>query len=327
MPFTGIVARNNVLEVNRPSPSIDIHLTNHGSDWLWAVFAIFAVLSIVNAFLYGLTNAKTNGLKKTLLIYPLFISSVMAFAYFSYASNLGYAGVPTEFNHVTTSRGLDVRQIFYAKYIGWFLSWPFVLTIFEISTHTLEYTNASSDFLTKAITLFQGLITKFLFTEVFVLGLLIGSLIESTYKWGFFTFSAISLLFTIFLIGTNISASSGLRRVTSVSHLLIIFQFVVWILYPINWGLSEGGNVIQPDSEAVFYGILDLITFAVIPTALTWINVASVDEEFFSKLTHFKLKQDSTDAEKSIGETPRHSGDTAVPANVNQTEANTEVTV
>lgn len=34
---------------------------------------------------------------------------------------------------------------------------------------------------------------------------------------------------------------------------------ILWILYPIAWGVCEGGNVIAPDSEAVFYGILDLL--------------------------------------------------------------------
>lgn len=33
----------------------------------------------------------------------------------------------------------------------------------------------------------------------------------------------------------------------------------LWILYPIAWGVCEGGNVISPDSEAIFYGILDLL--------------------------------------------------------------------
>ena len=26
-----------------------------------------------------------------------------------------------------------------------------------------------------------------------------------------------------------------------------------------SWGVSEGGNVIAPDSEAIFYGVLDLL--------------------------------------------------------------------
>ena len=34
----------------------------------------------------------------------------------------------------------------------------------------------------------------------------------------------------------------------------------LWLLYPICWGLSEGGNRITSDGEMVFYGILDLFT-------------------------------------------------------------------
>ncbi|KAJ4327386.1 hypothetical protein N0V84_002157 [Fusarium piperis] len=36
-------------------------------------------------------------------------------------------------------------------------------------------------------------------------------------------------------------------------------MLMVWICYPIAWDLREGGNIIGPDSEAVFYGILDLL--------------------------------------------------------------------
>ena len=34
---------------------------------------------------------------------------------------------------------------------------------------------------------------------------------------------------------------------------------VLWIIYPIAWGVCEGGNIISPDSEAVFYGVLDFM--------------------------------------------------------------------
>ena len=31
------------------------------------------------------------------------------------------------------------------------------------------------------------------------------------------------------------------------------------LMYPLVWGLSEGGNVLSPSGEMVWYGILDLI--------------------------------------------------------------------
>jgi hypothetical protein len=40
------------------------------------------------------------------------------------------------------------------------------------------------------------------------------------------------------------------------------------MLYPISWGLSEGGNVIHVDSETVFYGILDLFSQILFALAL-----------------------------------------------------------
>lgn len=45
---------------------------------------------------------------------------------------------------------------------------------------------------------------------------------------------------------------------------------LVWILYPVSWGVSEGGNVIAPDSEAIFYGILDLLAKPVFGALLIW---------------------------------------------------------
>ena len=48
--------------------------------------------------------------------------------------------------------------------------------------------------------------------------------------------------------------------VSRVFMLCGVWTISLWFLYPIAWGLCEGGNVIAPDSEAVFYGVLDLMT-------------------------------------------------------------------
>jgi bacteriorhodopsin len=47
---------------------------------------------------------------------------------------------------------------------------------------------------------------------------------------------------------------------------------LTWILYPIAWGCSEGGNRIAPDSEAVFYGILDIFSKIAFIGALLWFH-------------------------------------------------------
>lgn len=42
------------------------------------------------------------------------------------------------------------------------------------------------------------------------------------------------------------------------------------MLYPICWGISEGGNVISPDSEFIFYGILDCCLIPVSSALILW---------------------------------------------------------
>jgi len=52
-----------------------------------------------------------------------------------------------------------------------------------------------------------------------------------------------------------------------------VLTLFIWLLYPIAWGVCEGGNVITPDSEAAFYGVLDVIAKPVSPRTLYFNNL------------------------------------------------------
>lgn len=58
---------------------------------------------------------------------------------------------------------------------------------------------------------------------------------------------------------------SDVYRVYMMCGVLTLF---VWLCYPIAWGVSEGANIIAPDSEAVFYGVLDFLAKPVFSVAL-----------------------------------------------------------
>ena len=49
-----------------------------------------------------------------------------------------------------------------------------------------------------------------------------------------------------------------------------VWTLGLWCLYPVAWGLCEGGNVIAPDSEAAFYGALDVCAKPVFGALLLW---------------------------------------------------------
>lgn len=47
------------------------------------------------------------------------------------------------------------------------------------------------------------------------------------------------------------------RDIARLHYIVSGWVLLLWMIYPICWGVSEGGNVIAPDSEFIFYGILD----------------------------------------------------------------------
>jgi len=49
-----------------------------------------------------------------------------------------------------------------------------------------------------------------------------------------------------------------------------VWTIALWFLYPIAWGLSEGGNIITPNHEAIFYSVLDVLAKPVFGLILLW---------------------------------------------------------
>lgn len=54
------------------------------------------------------------------------------------------------------------------------------------------------------------------------------------------------------------------------------FVSFVLLLYPVAWGCAEGGNVISPTKEVVWYGILDLLLGLVFVFYFVW-SLRNVD--------------------------------------------------
>jgi bacteriorhodopsin len=231
--------RNHALDVN--PPNADKSLTVHGSDWLWAVTAIYFL-----SFLGFVAHCHIARHGERVFHY---LFSIAAFtggiAYFAMASDLGNTPVLTELNnggHKVT------RQFWYARYINWFVGWA-MLDIASLLLSGVSW----------ATVLFAiGL------TWIWVVSWLCGALISTTYKWAFFVFG----VFAYFLLALNLSywGLSSARRIGSARHYTFTTSLLlfVWMLYSIAWGLDEGGNKISVTSGFIFYGILDLITVPVL---------------------------------------------------------------
>ena len=111
-----------------------------------------------------------------------------------------------------------------------------------------------------------------LLDEVMIVTGLVGALTRSSYKWGYYTFGCFAFFFVaynvVFVARRHAYAlGAEIHRTFLITGVWTIF---LWFLYPIAWGLSEGGNVISPDGEAIFYGILDILAKPVFGALLIW---------------------------------------------------------
>ncbi|MCJ1332918.1 ion channel activity [Thelotrema lepadinum] len=175
------------------------------------------------------------------------ITMVAAVAYFSMGAGLGQVPIQVEFSRPGSAMvgSAGTREIFYVRYIDWFVTTPLLLL----------------DLLLTAGVPTPTILITILADEIMVVTGLVGALTQSSYKWGYWTFGMFAFFYVFYslvFIGRSHARALGPEpsRAFNMCGVLTIF---VWFLYPIAWGLSEGGNVIHPDSEAIFYGILDVI--------------------------------------------------------------------
>lgn len=232
--------------------SSDINITTHGSDWYWAVTAVMAASSI--AFIgMSFTVPRKNRIFHYITASITLVASI---AYFTMASNLGYAAIPVEFVRSNPKVAGLYREIFYVRYIDWFVTTPLLLM----------------DVLLTAGLPWPTVLYTILMDEIMIITGLVGALVASSYKWGYFVFAMVALLFiayNVLFVGRQHSRALGgeIGRTYVICGGWTIF---LWFLYPIAWGLSEGGNVISADSEAIFYGILDILAKPVFGALLLW---------------------------------------------------------
>ncbi|KZT03539.1 heat shock protein 30 [Laetiporus sulphureus 93-53] len=249
---------NDALRLNPPNSTF--HLSTNGSDWLWAVFSIMAV-SLLAAIGGSLMRPKGTRLFHQIAVIVLTTASI---AYFSMASDLGATPITVEFRNDNNPN--PTRQIWYVRYIQWFITFPLLLLECLLATGL-----SLSDIMT---TLFMAI--------VLVVCGLIGALVHSTYKWGYFVFGVCALFYIWYVLllhapSTTFAAGGETRSGYYAAAGYLSFMLIT---YPICWACSEGGNVITVTSEMIWYGILDILTGPVFLAIFLW-ELRSVDYEAF----------------------------------------------
>lgn len=153
-----------------------------------------------------------------------------------------------------------------SRYVDWFVSTPFVVVaILLVSPVPLS---------TIFITVFWSIFA--------VLCGLVGALTFSQYKWGWFVLGVCAMFWVVWVLcGPALLAAKKAGKDVFWAYIPVIAGFATAaILYIIAWAVAEGSNLISPDSEFVYYGVLDLV-FKSFCLSYHVFSVSGVDYERF----------------------------------------------
>lgn len=239
---------NDALHINPPVANNNI--TTRGSNWLWAVCALHGFL-----FLCVLGHMMMTKHRQRIFHYlALALLLIPTITYFTMASNLGSTAIPVQLRRLGVPG--RTRQIFWVRYIGYFLTWPIIVLALLLMT--------AVGWSTVIFTMGLAMLYSVMF--------LAGALTRTRYKWGYFVFALVAFFLLAYQL-LFVARPWAVRYNTSKSYLpLAGYALLFWTLYPISWGLSEGGNVISVNGESVFYGILDIFQKGLFALALVWFS-------------------------------------------------------
>ncbi|KAJ5804904.1 Rhodopsin archaeal/bacterial/fungal [Penicillium riverlandense] len=191
---------------------------------------------------------------------------VGSITYYAEAADLGWSAV----EQVDDLGNGVIRQMFYAKYINWVVAFPSLALGLGLASG-VSWT-----------TIFCNIAIAWLW----VVSYLAAAYTTTSYKWGFFAFGTFSwLILAMSTINESREAAAllGIER-----DYLVLAGWVnfLWVLYPVAFGLTDGGNIIGVTGGFIFFGVLDILivpvsSFAVLFFARNWdyrnLNIAFSD--------------------------------------------------
>ncbi|KAM5342953.1 hypothetical protein ACJ41O_013919 [Fusarium nematophilum] len=228
-----IYVRNDALDINPQGGAS--HLSEGGSDWLWAVTAIYIVSFLVYLAL-SLKPAHGEKIFHYLFTIALLVGTI---TYYSIASGIAYSVIPTQRN-----RGDAVTyQIFFAKYINWVVAFPVAILALGLLSGVSWATIIFNIFL----------------AWVWIISYLCSAYTATSYKWGFFAFGTVAYI--LLALQTMHYGRTSANRLDLKRDYLALAGWLnlLWLLYPIAYGVSDGGNEIGVTQSLIFFGILDLL--------------------------------------------------------------------
>ncbi|EXJ96020.1 hypothetical protein A1O1_01146 [Capronia coronata CBS 617.96] len=229
-----------------PDPVIDVKAGDVGHRTLWVVVVLMAISSL--AF-YGMAF-RVPVQKRLFHILTAFITTFAFLSYFAMATGDGisikqYTVTEHHKNVPATHQSYD-REIYWARYVDWSITTPLLLLDLALLAG-LSGANILVAVIADLIMILTGLFAA------------LGK--KDSQTWGWYAWACIAYLVIVYQLAFNgRKAVAGKDSKTKAFYGSIAgFTLILWTIYPIIWGLSEGAHVINVNSEIVAYAVLDIL--------------------------------------------------------------------
>lgn len=149
-----------------------------------------------------------------------------------------------------------IRQIFWAKYVFWVVAFPTIIIALGILSGVAWAT----------------IVYQVALSWIWIIAYLVAAYTPSNYKWGFFAFGFLAHLFLA--VSTLRDGLTSAGRVGVRSHYagLAGWTNFLWLLYPLAWGLTDGGNYLGVTQGFIWFGILDVLLLAGVAYAVVFLS-------------------------------------------------------
>ncbi|RMZ77108.1 hypothetical protein DV737_g4529, partial [Chaetothyriales sp. CBS 132003] len=229
-----------------PDVPVYVEIGDNGSRTLWVVVVILALSSL--AFYYLAWRVPVQ--KRLLHTLTAIITTVAFLSYFAIATGdgIGYhkSAHVEKHKHVPNTERVVYRQVFWARYIDWSLTTPLIVVDLALLAGLSG----------------ANLVVAIVADLIFVLsGLFYAFADNKGQKWGWYAWSAIAFLVVVYQLAFNGRAAiAGKDGKTKAFYGVITsYTLIVWVIYPILWGIIGGTHRISIDNEVIVYAILDLL--------------------------------------------------------------------
>jgi bacteriorhodopsin len=213
--------------------------------------------------------------KRLFHVITALITTFATLSYFAMATGEGTAFVDIvvkeSHKHVPDTIEHVFRQVFWARYVDWSLTTPLLLLDLSFLAG-LSGANIVVAVVADVIMVLTGLFAAFASRD--------------GVTWGWYAIACVAYLFIVYILavgGRRAVASKGsatARLFASIGG----FTLILWTLYPIVWGISDGARKWSVDAEIIAYAVLDILAKPVFGFWLLFAHAknAAIIEGFWS---------------------------------------------